>query len=61
MSDHTEGYIAPVVVVGLGASIIEKYFILNRNMVNVDASFSLESKEFALMVENVRLAWKSMG
>ena len=61
LSDHTEGFIAPVVAVSLGASVIEKHFILDRNIGGADASFSMEPKEFKQMVDNVRLAESSLG
>lgn len=61
LSDHTEGYIAPVAAVSLGASVIEKHFILDRSIGGADASFSMEPKEFKLMVENVRAAEESLG
>lgn len=61
LSDHTKGYIAPVAAVSLGASVIEKHFILDRSIGGADASFSMEPKEFKLMVENVRAAEESLG
>ncbi len=61
LSDHTEGFIAPVVAVSLGASVIEKHFILDRSIRGADASFSMEPKEFKQMVDQVRLAESSLG
>jgi pseudaminic acid synthase len=54
LSDHTEGIIAPIVATALGARIIEKHFIMNKEIGGPDASFSLDEKEFAEMVEAVR-------
>lgn len=54
LSDHTMSIAAPVAAVALGAKIIEKHFILDRNNGGIDSSFSLEPSEFETMVENVR-------
>ena len=61
LSDHTMGYVAPVVSVCFGARIIEKHFILDHSVGGPDASFSLDEKEFTEMVEAVRAAEKSIG
>ncbi|MEG8947854.1 pseudaminic acid synthase [Rosettibacter firmus] len=61
LSDHTQGIIAPVTSIALGARIIEKHFILDRNLGGPDASFSLETHEFKQMVEQIRLAEKALG
>ncbi len=60
-SDHTLGITAPVVAVALGAKVIEKHFILDRNIGGPDADFSLDKKEFAQMVRAVRDAEKLLG
>lgn len=61
LSDHSMGIVAPLVAVALGAKVIEKHFILDRNMGGVDASFSLNIDEFKEMVNAVREAEKSIG
>lgn len=61
LSDHTMGYVVPMTAVSLGAEVIEKHFILNRNLGGPDSSFSMEPDEFKLMVDNVRLVEKSLG
>ncbi|OPA74999.1 pseudaminic acid synthase [Campylobacter pinnipediorum subsp. pinnipediorum] len=53
-SDHTLGIVAPVVAVSLGARIVEKHFILNKNIKSVDEAFSLDENEFKDMVNAVR-------
>lgn len=60
-SDHTYGYLAPVVATTLGATIIEKHFILNKTIGGPDADFSLDEKEFKEMVDAVRDAEKLLG
>lgn len=61
LSDHTMGIEAPVVAVALGARIIEKHFIISRDMGGVDSHFSLDEKEFKQMVDAVRVAEKMLG
>ena len=60
-SDHTIGEIAPVVAVTLGATIIEKHFILDRSLPSPDSEFSITPKEFARMTQAVRDAKKLLG
>lgn len=61
LSDHTLGTTAPIVAVAFGARIIEKHFILDKNLGGPDSSFSLDEKEFKTMVLAVREAEKSIG
>lgn len=61
LSDHTLGFIAPVVAVAIGAKIIEKHFIVDKGIGGPDASFSLDFKEFSEMVTRVREAEESLG
>ncbi len=61
LSDHTMGIEGPIVAVSLGATIIEKHFILNKTIGGPDAHFSLDENEFTSMVKGVRLAEKLMG
>ena len=61
LSDHTLGIIAPIISVSQGAKIIEKHFILDKNMGGPDSSFSLDPVEFSQMVKSVRIAEKMLG
>lgn len=61
LSDHTPGIGAPIAAISLGASLIEKHFILRRSDGGPDASFSLEPEELAALCENAALAWKALG
>lgn len=61
LSDHTAGISVPVAAVALGAKIIEKHFILDRNLGGPDAAFSLEPKEFKEMAQAVREVEKALG
>ena len=61
LSDHTMGIEGPVVATALGATVIEKHFILDKSIGGADAHFSLDEKEFSEMVKAVRIAEKMLG
>tara|TARA_B100000767_G_C19731067_1_gene521705 strand:- start:680 stop:1699 length:1020 start_codon:yes stop_codon:yes gene_type:complete len=61
LSDHTIGTEGPVVATVLGATVIEKHFILDKTIGGPDAHFSLDEKEFTEMVKAVRTAELMMG
>ena len=61
LSDHTLGNEVSIAAVALGASIIEKHFILDRNMGGPDAEFSMEPHEFKQMVDSIRNVEKALG
>lgn len=61
LSDHTLGVEIPIVATALGARIIEKHFILDKNLGGPDASFSLDEEEFSQMVRGIRMAEASIG
>jgi len=61
LSDHTLGDSVPIAAVALGAKVVEKHFILDRNLGSPDSLFSMEPKEFARMVKSIRNVEKSLG
>ncbi|NQD80672.1 hypothetical protein HP436_10835 [Pseudomonas sp. CrR14] len=61
ISDHTMGSLVPALAVALGATMVEKHFILDRSQGGPDAAFSMEPSEFAQMVEQVRATEKALG
>lgn len=61
LSDHTIGDTVPIVAASLGATIIEKHFILDKSVGGPDASFSLDPDEFKSMVDAVRNACLALG
>lgn len=61
LSDHTLGIVTPIVAVSLGAKVIEKHFILNKQIESPDASFSLDEMAFTEMVNVIRLVEKAIG
>ena len=61
LSDHTLGGEVSTAAVALGAKIIEKHFILDRNMGGPDSKFSMEPHEFKQMVDSIRNVEKALG
>lgn len=61
LSDHSMGALGAVVAVSMGASVVEKHFCISREVENADSSFSMEPKEFASMVEDIRMVEKAKG
>ena len=61
LSDHTTGIGVAIAAAALGASVIEKHFVIDRNAGGVDAAFSLEPKEFKQLVEESQRARIAVG
>lgn len=61
LSDHTMGYDVALAAVALGATLVEKHFILDRAIGGPDAAFSMEIGEFAAMVKSIRNVEKAIG
>jgi N-acetylneuraminate synthase len=61
LSDHTLGIGVACAAAALGATVVEKHFTLRRSEGGVDASFSLEPKEFTSLVKETERAWASVG
>ena len=54
-SDHsTDPIIAPLVSIGLGATVIEKHFTIDKNLPGPDHSFALTPDELKLMINSIR-------
>ncbi len=53
-SDHTDGIIASVGAVAMGACWVEKHFTLDKNLPGPDHRFSADPAEFTAMVKAVR-------
>mgnify|MGYP002624556603 CR=1 FL=1 len=61
LSDHTMGHDVAVAAVALGATMVEKHFIMDRSIGGPDAAFSMEKDEFAAMVKSIRNVEKALG
>ncbi len=61
LSDHTPGIGAAIAAVALGASVIEKHVVLEREGGGVDSAFSLQPEELAALVRETRIAWEALG
>jgi len=61
LSDHTLGNVTAIASIGMGASIIEKHFTLDRKNGGPDDSFSLEPKELGELCRDVKIAWEAVG
>lgn len=61
LSDHTVTNTASVVAIAMGASLIEKHFILDRNDKGPDSSFSIMPEELERLCKDTKDAWLSMG
>ena len=61
LSDHTLGISVPTAAVALGAKVIEKHFILSKDIDSPDREFSLTPEEFREMVQAIRDVEKALG
>lgn len=61
LSDHTLNIETPIVAASLGACVIEKHFVIDRDLGGPDASFSMNPVEFEQMVKSVRNTEKLLG
>ncbi len=61
LSDHTLGSTVPIAAIALGATVIEKHFILDRSLKGIDSAFSMEPDEFTQMVKAAREAYSALG
>lgn len=61
LSDHTMGADVALAAVALGAVVIEKHFIIDRNIGGPDAAFSMNQDEFTQMVKSIRNIEKAIS
>ena len=61
LSDHSKGDLAAIIATSLGASVIEKHFILDRAIKSADSGFSLDRAEFARLVRAIRDSELALG
>ena len=60
-SDHSQGIVAPIAAVALGATVIEKHITLSRTMRGTDQAGSLERDGLWRMVRDIRNIEVAMG
>lgn len=53
-SDHTHDCVAAVAAVAVGAQLVEKHFILSKNLPAADVELSADPTEFRDMVQTIR-------
>ena len=61
LSDHSNGISVSLAGVALGACLVEKHFVLDRNAGGVDAAFSLEPNELKLLVTESEKISRAIG
>lgn len=61
LSDHSLSNIPAISSIALGGRIIEKHFILDRQLGGPDAAFSIEPNELNELVISCHNTWKSLG
>lgn len=60
-SDHTLGITVPIIATAMGATIIEKHFTINKNLLGPDHKSSLEPNELKEMIKAIRNVEKILG
>lgn len=60
-SDHTLGFATAVTAIGLGASIFEKHFTLDRNSRGPDHFYAMEPKELESYIALLRESHSALG
>jgi N-acetylneuraminate synthase len=61
LSDHTTSNTASIVATALGATLIEKHFILDKNDKGPDSEFSIEPTNLEILCAECKDAWLSLG
>ena len=61
LSDHTLGISVPLAALSLGATIIEKHFVLSKKKITPDSAFSADPSEFSQLVTEAKKVFKSLG
>ncbi len=61
LSDHTLGSLSAIIATALKACMIEKHFILDKNLESPDQAFSMDADAFASMIAQVRDTHLALG
>ena len=60
-SDHSLGYNAALIAIGLGSRVIEKHFTLDKNLTGPDHKVSLNPTELSIFIRKIKNAEQSLG
>lgn len=60
-SDHTQDEISAVLAVGLGATVIEKHFTMDRSLPGPDHAFAATPEDLKAYVSSIRRAERALG
>src|SRR5262249_5041670 len=60
-SDHSQGIVAGLIAVALGACVLEKHFTLDKNAVGPDHSLSADPEELRRLVRELRVVESALG
>tara|TARA_B100000315_G_C14585561_1_gene592794 strand:- start:2573 stop:3622 length:1050 start_codon:yes stop_codon:yes gene_type:complete len=60
-SDHSQGNTVGLSSIALGATVYERHFTLDRNLPGPDHQASIEPKELAGLINEIRLVEKALG
>ena len=61
ISDHTNNIYSALTATALGASVIEKHFILNKKLNSLDKNFSIDTKQLKKLKEITSKIYSSLG
>jgi len=61
LSDHTLGVAIPLASIGMGASVIEKHFIVSRETKTADSFFSATPHELKSLVDGAKMVYEAIG
>lgn len=61
LSDHTLTNIASITAIALGATVIEKHFILDRSEKGPDSEFSITPEELKSLCTDTKESWLALG
>lgn len=60
-SDHSEGFLAVMIAVAMGAKVVEKHLTLDKTLPGPDHKASSTPEEFAELEQNIRRAERMLG
>ena len=60
-SDHSIGPAISTAALGMGATVIEKHFVISKNKKGPDVICSMDKDEFKLILENSKMIYSSLN